>query len=211
MKIVAISDTHCYEDKVTLPVGDVLLYAGDSTWKGRPEEVAHFRQWLDGKAGAFKKVIVIAGNHDLSFERAPEEALKILRPDERIIYLQDSGLEIDGIKFWGAPWTPIFSNWAFMKRPESIRAKWHMIPDDTNVLITHGPPFTILDETFDGKNVGCAKLYERIKQLASLKLHVFGHIHEGYGTDVVRNVKFANVSVCTVDYRPVNQPLVFNI
>lgn len=206
MKIVAISDTHERHKLIALPDGDVLVHAGDITKKGSLEAIRDFADWM--QQAPHKHKIVIAGNHDFCFEddRA-SEAEEILR-QSGVIYLRDSGVTIAGIRFWGSPWQPWFFDWAFnLQRGDEIAEKWALIPEDTNVLITHGPPHEISDCTVDGQNVGCEELAKRIEQLHYLKLHIFGHIHEGYGIVKVGGVTYANASICDVRYRPVNAPL----
>jgi Icc-related predicted phosphoesterase len=120
------------------------------------------------------------------------------------------------LKFWGSPWQPNFQNWAF-NFPEAGEAMpreiWARIPNDTDVLVTHGPPRAILDEVAPGRSVGDHVLYERIRELRDLRLHIFGHIHEAYGREerVLASgagITFVNASSCTKDYRPINPPVV---
>jgi Icc-related predicted phosphoesterase len=151
------------------------------------------------------------------FEDNPEEALRILgSKGKSITYLNDSGVEIDGIKFWGSPVTPRFFDWAF-NRDADIQYHWNMIPYDTNVLITHGPPYGILDLTVrEGKPVGCHYLRRRLFDLKDLKVHSFGHIHEGFGQQVgddedFEGVHFVNASYLDHRYRAVNSPVIINI
>jgi Icc-related predicted phosphoesterase len=127
-------------------------------------------------------------------------------------YLQDSGVEINGVKFWGSPWQPWFHDWAFnLKTSTQLRSKWNLIPTDTDVLLTHGPPFGILDRTQrTGESVGCHELLLAVRRV-SPKLHVFGHIHEGYGMKQVGETLFANASTCTLQYRPTNSPVVVDL
>jgi Icc-related predicted phosphoesterase len=121
------------------------------------------------------------------------------------------------VKIYGSPWQPWFGNWAFNlprhdKGRETARHIWSQIPDGADVLIFHGPPHTILDETIEGEKVGCPMLYRRIFSLDHKpKLVVFGHIHESYGTFGTTNMLFANVSLCTRQYAPTNPIKVFNI
>jgi len=96
-------------------------------------------------------------------------------------YLENSGVEIDGVKFWGSPWQPEFFNWAFnLPRGRRLAEIWALIPDDTEVLITHTPPYGILDRVDSGEHVGCEDL-RRALQRVKPKVHVFGHIHEDRG------------------------------
>lgn len=128
---------------------------------------------------------------------------------------------IDGVKFWGSPWQPEFCNWAFnLSRGIKLKEKWDLIPADTNVLITHGPPMGILDNVtkFNGhtgeleiQHVGCVDLYNRVMELKSLQLHVFGHLHDGYGKQKINKTIFVNASICTEEYKPTNAPIVVEL
>ena len=210
MKLVCISDTHslhrCIPD---IPDGDVLIHAGDCLGQGTLENVRDFNDWLGTLPHRHK--IVVAGNHDWAFQETPELARQALT---EAIYLEDSGVEIEGVRFWGSPWTPVFMNWAFMlQRGESLYEKWQLIPDNTDVLITHGPPKGIGDGVMLGSNalnVGCEQLLDRIQQLL-LKAHVFGHIHEGYGEYLQGETRLINASTCNEHYMPENTPVVLDL
>ncbi len=208
MKVVAISDIHNHQ--VDLPEGDLLIVAGDLTSSGKPEQIAKINQYIGEQSSKFKhKPLVVAGNHDFMFERQREAAVGALTAAD---YLEDDFVEIDGVKIYGSPWTPTFFNWAFMKdRGSEIREVWEWIPDGLDILVTHGPPKGILD--FCGIHAGCADLLEVVTKKLSRppKFHVFGHIHEGYGLHVEGVTTFLNVSVCNVDYKPVNAPTVFEV
>lgn len=205
MKLVLISDTHGMHNRIEdMPNGDILIHAGDFSVKGTIPEIASFNHWLSKQD--YSEKIVIAGNHDIMFQTNPLIARSILT---ECTYLEDSSVVIDGIKFYGSPWTPMFRNWAFnLERGEEIDQKWKMIPDDTNVLITHGPPMGILDQNLEGEYCGCERLFERVQQLTKLKYHIVGHIHEGYG---MYNDMFINASICTRFYKPTNKPIVVEI
>ena len=204
--IVIISDTHGMHDQLTIPEGDILIHAGDLCNAGKLREVVEFNDWIGNLPHRHK--IVIAGNHDWCFERQPNKARDILT---NCTYLQDSSVEIDGLKFWGSPWQPEFCNWAFnIKRGHRLEAKWSLIPDDTDVLITHGPPLGIGDGTFYGEVAGCVDLAKRVKEVQP-RLHAFGHIHEGYSIEEKGGTTYVNGSSCDFNYRPVNKPLVFEI
>lgn len=209
-KIVFISDTHNYHDEVKLPEGDILIHSGDFSGRGHPAEVFNFFSWLSIQSLKFKHIVFIAGNHDKSFEYKSPWVLKALEQlPTNVHYLEDSEIIIDGIKFYGSPWQPEFFNWAFnLPRGQAIEEKWDMIPQDTDILITHGPPMYMLDYTLrDMINVGCLDLYNKVLQVKP-KIHVFGHIHEGYGYKEVDNTLFINASTCTLLYRPINLPIV---
>ena len=111
-----------------------------------------------------------------------------------------------------SPYQPEFCDWAFNLPANSpqIKQVWSKIPDDVDVLITHGPPAGILDKTFDGIRVGCPQLLQRIKQVKR-RLHVFGHIHEGYGREEHDSTIFVNASTCTLSYKPTQPPIVVDI
>lgn len=212
-KLVIISDTHEKHDKIVLPEGDVLIHCGDFTFQGVSWKVEQFATWM--KAQDFKHKICIAGNHELSFGNAVKHRWQVIKmiEDAGITYLQDSSTEIDGIKFYGSPWTPFFFNWQFnLPRGEPLANKWKEIPEDTNVLITHGPPWGILDQTSDNGSQGCEELAIRVKQLSNLKLHCFGHLHQDGGKTVeIDGVKFVNAAICTDGYLPINPPQVIEL
>jgi len=208
MKIVAISDTHTFEHEIAVPDGDVLIHAGDATITGTVAEISAFAGWLESQPHKHK--IIIAGNHDWLFERDPAQARSLIEPWAH--YLQDSTVEIDGIKFYGAPWQPRFGDWAFnVNRGRAIRSKWDLIPK-CDALITHGPPWGVLDYVKDGApHLGCEELGEAVGR-AKPQVHIFGHIHGGYGERRAPNgIHFINASICDEAYKPVNKPIVFEL
>ncbi len=206
MRCVVISDTHGLHDQLDVPDGDVLVHAGDLTRHGALEDVASLDAFLAGLPHRHK--VVIAGNHDFCFERQPRLARQMLR---HAIYLEDEAVTLDGVRFWGSPWQPWFYDWAFnLERGPEIRAKWDLIPIETDVLVTHGPPFGHGDLTSRGERAGCADLLDRIRELRPTH-HFFGHIHEGYGVTHNGETTFVNASVCDLGYRPVQAPVVIDI
>ena len=208
MKFVAISDTHCRHNSLKLPKGDVLIHAGDMTIKGQKLEVVDFLTWFSQQSFDYK--IFIAGNHDFYFEQEQKATIESVIP-KNIIYLKDSGIEISGIKIWGSPVTPWFYNWAFNRyRGSAINEHWKLIPAETDVLITHGPAFGILDMVINGHPVGCKDLLCKIKEI-NPKVHVCGHVHEAYGCIKKENTTFINASVLNESYELVNAPITFDI
>jgi Icc-related predicted phosphoesterase len=206
LRLVCISDTHNRHQKLALPPGDILVHAGDFSGRGRPDEIRAFDEWLASLPHRHK--VVIAGNHDFLFEKSPAEARALLR---HAVYLQDEGVELEGLRFWGSPWQPWFFDWAFnLQRGEPLREKWALIPPGTDVLVTHGPPLGHGDRTADGEAVGCADLLDAVRRLQP-RLHVFGHIHEGYGSTLEGRTACHNVSTCDLGYRPVNAPVVVEL
>ena len=202
MKLVCLSDTHMKLDKVKVPEADILLHAGDLTFQGTIPEIGKELNKLS-KINIKHKVIV-AGNHDWLFQREPSLA-KQMCEDNGLIYLQDSMVEIDGLKIYGSPWQPFFCNWAFNLFSKELKEKWDLIPKGIDVLITHGPPMGILDTSFEKKDLGCKYLFDKVMEIKP-KLHVFGHIHYSYGMKTFNDVKFVNASICDESYKPTNSP-----
>jgi Icc-related predicted phosphoesterase len=235
MRIVCISDTHSLHENMrhTLPEGDVLIHAGDCTNKGSQRDVEEFVHWYMN-IQSYDTKIFIAGNHDFAFEnyRYPhhkgdydwyynlmnEENLS----QSDVVYLEDKQCIIDSpefsrpIKFWGSPWQPEFYNWAFNlpRLGDELKKYWDMIPDDTDVLITHGPPNEARDFVSNWRqgdvNVGCELLRHRVDQIKPL-VHIFGHIHGAYGAAYIKDTLFVNASICTEQYVPSNKPIVVDL
>jgi Icc-related predicted phosphoesterase len=229
MRIVAISDTHTMERNFQIPDGDVLVHCGDFTYKGRQEEITDFLDWFLDLP--HKNKILIAGNHDVTLEKNHREDIVSLLEIEdsehwihecffkRVIesgahYLENSGVTIDGVNFWGSPVTPTFGiGWAFNEdRGAMIASTWEKIPDDTDVLITHGPPRNMRDwvKYNNSGNQGCFNLLDRISAVKP-KLSLFGHIHEGYGSAQYKETLFINCSLLDDEYYPVNYPWVIDL
>lgn len=232
IRFVCISDTHgkIEGSKLHMPPGDVLLHAGDFTQKGHMNEIQKFNSYLG--ALPYKVKVVIAGNHDLTFDDSITEAslrtfgvqkstvesylsergLKSVKQMlTSAIYLEDSLVTVCGIKIYGAPWQPVFCDWGFnLKRGEDILKKWQTIPADLDILMTHGPPVGHGDLTGGNNNVGCVELLNTVQKRVKPKFHVFGHIHEGYGVTSDGYTTFINASTCTRRYLPTNAPIVFD-
>tara|TARA_R110000824_G_scaffold12226_7_gene53665 strand:- start:67612 stop:68238 length:627 start_codon:yes stop_codon:yes gene_type:complete len=208
MKIVCISDTHGAHEKVDIPDGDVIVHAGDLTSRGGMRDLNSFHLWF--KNLPHKHKIVIAGNHDFCFENENKELSKQVLSDG-CIYLQDSGIEIDGINFWGTPWQPWFHDWAFNLKTEKEREiYWDLIPRNTDVLLVHGPPQGNGDLCMGGDRPGCRKLRDKIRELQP-KIVVTGHIHEDYGEHKIGDTDILNASIMDFRYNPVNHPMVVEL
>jgi predicted phosphodiesterase len=202
MRLVFASDTHTQHEHLVVPEGDVFIHCGDFTMDGNLRDVQSFGAWVRTLPHAHK--LVIAGNHDFSFEREPQTARGRLGDGhDGLTYLQDSGITIGGLRFWGSPWQPWFYDWAFnLRRGPEIAAKWELIPERTDVLVTHGPPHAVLD-LVQGDHVGCADLSRRVELLRP-RVHAFGHIHEGSGTLQRDGTMFVNAAICDHAYVPTN-------
>lgn len=203
------SDTHNKHREFNLRGGDILIHSGDATGRGQNKEIHAFLTWFEKQPYRYK--IFVPGNHDFGFEKETamyrEECKK-----RNIILLIDEKIEIEGLKIYGSPYTPTFFNWAFMRdRGEKIKRHWDAIPDDTHILITHGPAYQIRDGVKnyyrpEGEFVGCMDLRIRIEELKELKLHVFGHIHDDAGTSKIGQYIAVNASVLNDDYVKAFEP-----
>jgi Icc-related predicted phosphoesterase len=207
-----------------LPGGDILIHSGDIMNSGYNKNDIHdFLYWFRSLE-QYDTKIFIAGNHDRMFEDHPEEVQEILNKYLNIDYLQDEQLTLYGdgpngdypegnIRIYGSPWQPEFYSWAFNLPRNSLQlaAKWEAIPNNTDILITHGPSYGTLD-TVTGRqydNLGCELLAERIERLKP-KIHVCGHIHSGRGIEYKNGTLFINASVLDENYEYTQKPITFD-
>ena len=206
MKIIAISDTHLRHKSGSfpeIPKCDLLIHAGDFTFEGNVKEVREAMDWFGSLQSGYK--VCCAGNHDWLFQRDPTLARSLIPPG--VVYLEDNMTEIEGVKIYGSPWTPEFMNWAFnLYRGYPLRQKWDKIPDGIDILVTHGPPQSFGDYLKDGESVGCADLCKAVNRIQP-RIHIFGHIHNGYGRYTDGYTTYINASICDEDYRPINPPI----
>lgn len=211
-KILIISDTHGIHPPIdTLPAADLFIHAGDIMNSGREfGEIAWFNSWLKDVPVPKLKRLICLGNHDIAFDethsasnaRIAGLARKLLTEG---ILVQDEAVQIHELKLYFSPWSPRFFDWGFqVDRGESAAKTWAKIPDDTEILVTHGPPYGILDQAKLGESehVGCEELSKRVKELKNLKYHIFGHIHGSRGTLTENGVTFINASYLNEKYRP---------
>lgn len=211
MRIVALSDTHDHPLHTTwqVPDGDVFIHSGDFSI-GRTVPLAKLTELNDQFAALpHKHKLLVAGNHDWPLMLEPEKARELLTA---LTYLEDSGVTINGVKFYGSPWQPDHKMWAFNLQRGCIelKQKWDAIPDDTDILITHAPPFGLLDyASASADNVGCEALRRRLENI-SPALHIFGHVHEGRGTTENNGTTFVNAASLSTDHRPVHAPVVID-
>lgn len=210
--IDAISDTHNRHKSFKLPGGDILIHSGDCTGSGTVSEVMAFLSWFADQD--YSHLILVPGNHDWLFELNPSLCAEECK-NRGIILLNDSGVEIEGIKIWGSPITPWFYDWAFNRHRTKeeaeklggpfIKDHWDLIPADTDILVTHGPPHGILDyvprSTGGFEEVGCRELLARIYE-TKVKLHIFGHIHYAAGHKYLDGRTYVNASALNEQYSP---------
>lgn len=227
LRIVCISDTHSGHHQLHLPPGDILIHSGDFT-KSRTKlnaaEYIDFVQWFSGHP--HKTKILIAGNRDdfmhteichkfrhRSLEEI-ESVQSLFTGSDQIIYLKDSAYEYKqngfNFKIWGSPWTRLYGKEgkAFQVSTEDLKLKWELIPEDIDFLITHGPPLGVCDKNLEKVQAGCPELLARVKKIKP-RIHQFGHIHEGYGSQQTEDTLFINAaSIDKITKQLTNQPIV---
>ncbi len=220
MKIVAISDTHGKWNKCQIPECDLLISAGDYSWRGEHHMVRDFHRWLDKQPA--KHVISVQGNHEKLVEADFEGCKKIaLEACPRVHFIDEGLVEIEGLRIWCSAITPWFHNWAWNRYPgPEIQQHWDKIPPGVDVIVTHGPPHGILDSVpdFNGqtfkweeRHCGCPQLLGKILEVRP-RVHIFGHIHPCGGKQIHRDgITFINAAICDDDYRAVNAPVVLEI
>jgi Icc-related predicted phosphoesterase len=227
-----------------LPEADLLIVAGDMTDTASYKELNDFSSFLTSQKDKFRKIIVVAGNHEITFDEKFYEkfgeryyhkplldchkAKDILLSNPNITYLEDSGCEFEGIKIWGTPWIPPIGRWAFsLPSPEFAKEKFDLIPENIDILISHAPPFGILDEVsykgyecdpetgervivIDREKSGSKELAKRVS-LIKPRLHIFGHVHEGNGAHQVDDSLYVNVAIMNKEHLPGNKPKLIEI
>jgi Icc-related predicted phosphoesterase len=199
------------ENKLGLPDSDIIIHCGDITGRGTEHTTRDFLEWFND-LDQYKYKIFIAGNHDIIFEQSPSMAKEILNDYNNVIYLEDDGIELNGIKFWGTPVSKPFLNWAFNRPEKKLEQHWKAIPDDTDILITHSAPYKIMDYgPITDDRTGSPSLYREVIERIKPKVHCFGHIHNGYGIYKQNNITFINASNLDENYKIKNKPIIINI
>lgn len=210
MKIVAISDTHGYHRRMTIPEGDMLICAGDFSMRAKLNDVRQFSEWFNKQPHQYK--VIVPGNHDVYCEGEKSWSKEEFAP---AIYLDHEEAEVAGYRIFGSPYSSSIyepSPWAFDYNPRGTQSEylWSQIPDGIDILVTHGPPKGILDRVLDphpgeDPHVGDVNLLYHVKR-ALPRVHIFGHIHEGAGSyeSDVWTTKFYNACICDVHYQPTN-------
>ena len=210
MKITCISDTHGHLPEIS-PC-DLLIHAGDIC-PASNHKITHqlgflqgvFSNWLNQVPA--NNIVCVPGNHDIIFQEANH-----LIPKLKCQFLIDQLTEVNGIKMWGSPWQNWFRDWAFNAPKETserfLAERYNLIPEDIDIIISHGPPYGIGDKASDGFICGSKSLLKRISEIKP-KLVVTGHIHEGYGIYKLEDTTIINCSYLDAKYNPVNKPITF--
>jgi Icc-related predicted phosphoesterase len=207
MRIVITSDTHGKHDELADMSGDVLIHCGDFCGGFRPDpnDIHRIDDWFGLQP--FRHILCVGGNHDFVAQDYTETKPLF----QNATYLVDSGVTIDGVRFYGAPWVPTLQRWAYYLSDDELRTKWELIPDNTDVLITHTPPWHKLDSPRDPSvHCGCSHLAARIAAL-NLRLHCFGHNHASYGRIDRDGMTYLNASAVNSDFDIANPPFVIVI
>jgi len=192
---------------IHIPNGDVLIHAGDFAINASSNDIDAFVKWFGSLPHKHK--IFVPGNHDWCFQDYEEDSIGILEAHGITTLINDS-VTIDGVKFYGTPYQPVFFNWAFNLPPKALVVEYNKIPGDTQVLITHTPPYGRLDTVQNplGAHVGCPILLDKVLKIKP-KAHIFGHIHESYGVVSNKDTTFINASCVSLQYKRVNEPVTF--
>jgi Icc-related predicted phosphoesterase len=190
MEFTLISDTHNSHNQLDLTKGDILLHSGDISLHGTEKEFFEFIDWF--KKQPYKYKIFIAGNHDFFIYEKGKDYIKDICRQNDIIYLQDDLIIINDISIYGTPWVPVYKNMAFNLDQNELYNNFNLIPNKIDILLTHTPPFKVLDYVpRKDINAGCKILSERLSKV-DFRICSFGHIHEGNGLLIDKNKTFIN-------------------
>lgn len=205
MKVVIVSDTHGRHDELGVLSGDVLIHCGDVCLGYDPDDsqIEAIDRWFLRQH--FAAVLCIGGNHDRPLQR---RAAFEGSPLQNATYLEDEAFEHGGLKFYGAPWVPDLYGWAYFLEDASLAEKWALIPADTDILITHTPPYQILDKPRYSGPAGCLHLREKVEAIRP-RVHCFGHIHESYGQKEQYGVTFVNAAIAA--HCGLNRPITLEV
>lgn len=207
LKVVCISDTHMSHEELKMPEGDILVHSGDFSGMTNYEELIELNRWFGTLD--YREIYLVPGNHDGQFAENADAA-RALIPEAKVLI--DQGAEFDGYKIWGSPWTAKFYDWWFMQHPDKLIDYWKLIPDDTDILLTHQPPFGLLDTVMRHGSVGCPHLRQEVITRVKPLLHVYGHLHLDGGKWVEHNgTIFVNAAVNNEYYNVTREPVVIEL
>jgi len=206
MKLTIISDTHMRHEELGPLSGDVLIHCGDFLKHEETEtDLDNIDRWFGQQD--FGLIVCIGGNHDFALQARSERTTQCFH---NAVYLEDSALQYEGVNFYGAPWTPELRFFAFFQDRAGLQKKWDLIPEDTHVLITHTPPYDILDKSSRGLVLGCPLLMRRVKSIAPV-LHCFGHVHASAGQETVDGTHFVNAASIRKPDMPLRPPVIIKL
>ncbi len=207
MKIICISDQHGLLPAV--PKADVLVIAGDIC-PVHNHKVGFQRNWLNTKFLSWidklpvSKVFMTWGNHDWAGEHDYQSGIKWATPG-KLTLLVDEAQTYHGLKFYGTPWQREFCNWAFNLTEAQLAEKYALIPDDADVVISHGPPYGTGDN-----ELGSPSLTARLDAIQPA-LAVFGHIHCAAGIYHHGESLYANAAIVDEMYQYAQRPIAVTI
>lgn len=211
MKLVMMSDTHGDHERLAVPDGDALIHCGDFSMLAKIQDLILFAKWFGSQPHKYK--LMVAGNHDAILDMDTALCKSILR-QSGITYLENEEVSLGGLLFWGSPITPTYGDWFFMRdRGDEIEKVWKNIPEGIDVLITHGPPYGILDQCPwpRAEHVGCYDLLHHARRVKP-KVHCFGHIHNDGGRMLEKDgTTFINCAMMDEQYDIVREPMVIEI
>lgn len=195
---------------MTIPEGDILIHCGDFTYTGSQPELVAFGNHLKKLKHRYK--VLVPGNHDMTLdplhERYHEKAESWMRLKDSELLVRNQVISINGLNIFCTPMIPKVGDWAFGYsdiQKEQVYENARQYPID--IVVSHGPPLGILDET---AHYGCPILKEFIQDIKP-KYHLFGHCHGNYGQVEIDGIKYINASTCNMNYHPVNKPILIEV
>lgn len=219
VRVVCLSDTHWEHRRIRVTDGDILIHCGDFSTRGPLSQVVEFNEWLGVLPHRHK--IVIAGNHEMALDELKHSPAEIKALFTNATYLQDDEITVEGIRIYGAPWiarnkffllpslkwalsTGIGSmglGFAMSSKSPRLYEKWNNIPEGVDFLVTHMPPYQILDSYLQ-KNMGCPYLQATVLERVRPVVHMFGHVHDSRGTMERDGIRFINAANALAPNQP---------
>jgi Icc-related predicted phosphoesterase len=206
VRLVMLSDTHGFHREVDVPSGDILIHAGDFTLFSKSlKAIEDFNDWLGELPHQYR--VVVPGNHEFFLEADSER--RSLSSHASVLI--NEGIDIDGLRIWGSPVTPLYGGAFGLISPEDRKRLYARIPEDTDILITHGPPYGILGVA-PGSSIhaGCTELLDAVLRIRP-RLHVFGHIYGAGGIYTTEHRTFVNAALPGVDAEIERAPIMLDI
>jgi len=202
MNVMFISDSCGQHDALMLPWGNMIIHAGNITRNGTRSEVVDFLQWFAHLN--YQHKIFIAGTDDHFFEKEPKAVRRLIPAG--VIYLEESGVEIGGLKIWGSPYNSYNHGSAFGKTEEKIVGHWEKIPDDSNMLVIHSPAYGVLDKNAKGEHEGSKDLLRKLVKVEP-RYFICGHRQSTHGYEYRYGIHFINASVTNDEFKITHKPV----